>query len=179
MQCCWFCQVDDPSTEEGPPEQWCEIRGEDIENPETSCYLIGCRVSPAHSVAERRDPSETPTILVVDDEVLICMVVCDYLRECGYRVVEAGNGDEAVTALKTDTHVDVVFTDVRMPGALDGFGLAQWVHRERPGVRVILTSGIARAAQEAGDLCEDGSLLAKPYDPREVERRIRALLASQ
>jgi DNA-binding response OmpR family regulator len=79
--------------------------------------------------------------------------------------------------LKTNERVDIVFSDVQMPGSLDGFELAQWLRRERPGVKVILTSGVPRAASAAGELCEDGPLITKPYTPQQVERRIRALLA--
>jgi DNA-binding response OmpR family regulator len=120
--------------------------------------------------------ADAPTVLVVEDEVLVRMATAEYLRECGYRVFEAGSGDEAVAVLQTDIRVDVVFTDVTMPGTLNGFGLAQWVRRERPGVRVILTSGVTRTAQEAQDLCAHGPLMDKPYDHTEVERRIQALL---
>ena len=124
--------------------------------------------------------ADLPTVLIVEDEVLIRMATADYLRGCGYRVIEAGSGDEAVAVLKTGIRVDVVFTDVSMPGTLNGFGLAQWVRRERPGMRVILTSGVARTAKEAQDLCAHGPLMGKPYDHGEVDRRIRAaLLASR
>ena len=117
-------------------------------------------------------------MLVVEDEALIRIAVADYLRDCGYRVVEAGSGDEAVAVLgKTAIRIDVVFTDVNMPGSLNGFGLAQWVRRERPDVRVILTSGITRTAEEARDLCAHGPFMAKPYDHGELARHIRALLA--
>jgi CheY-like chemotaxis protein len=119
-----------------------------------------------------------PTVLIVEDEVLIRMSVADYLRHCGYRVIEANNADEAVEIL-TGAHVDVVFTDVNMPGSRDGFGLARWVRRERPGVKVIITSGVGRATQEAAKLCEDGPLLDKPYVHEELEQRIRRLLASR
>jgi CheY-like chemotaxis protein len=63
-----------------------------------------------------------------------------------------------------------VFSDIQMPGSMDGVGLAHWVRRERPWLKVILTSGAARAAKEAG-------VLAKPYDHAELERHIRSLLA--
>ena len=122
-------------------------------------------------------PASQPTILVVEDEVLIRMAVSDYLRECGFHVIEAGSGDEAVEVLKADTAVDIVFSDVNMPGSLDGFGLAQWIRRERPRLKVILTSGISRKAKEAGDLCEDGPFIDKPYHHRDLERHIRQLLA--
>jgi DNA-binding response OmpR family regulator len=135
-------------------------------------------VNPAGRSSENpgRD-AEVPTVLIVEDELLLRMGVADYLRGCGYRVVEADNGDEAVSVLESDARIDVVFTDITMPGTLNGFGLAQWVRRKRPEVRVILTSGISRTAQEVRDLCAHGSLVAKPYDYGEIERHIRALLA--
>ncbi len=120
-----------------------------------------------------------PTVLVVEDEVLIRMAISDYLRECGYRVVEAGSGEEAIQVLQAGVTVDVVFSDIHMPGGVDGFGLAQWMRRERPGVKVILTSGVARSAKEAGHLCEDSPLIAKPYDHGNLELRIRQLLGRQ
>jgi CheY-like chemotaxis protein len=65
------------------------------------------------------------TILVVEDDVLVRMPIAHYLRDCGYKVVEAANADEAVTVLShKETVIDLVFTDIEMPGALDGFGLA-------------------------------------------------------
>src|SRR5262249_3518962 len=60
--------------------------------------------------------------------------------------------DEAIQVLKTDARVDIVFTDVQMPGSLDGFGLAQWIRRERPGMKIIITSGVKRASENAADL---------------------------
>jgi CheY-like chemotaxis protein len=71
------------------------------------------------------------TVLVVEDDVLIRMPIAQYLRDCGYKVIEAANGDEAMAVLShKETVVDVVFTDIEMPGALDGFGLAKWTrHR--------------------------------------------------
>jgi CheY-like chemotaxis protein len=104
-------------------------------------------------------------------------MVAAYLRECGYDVIEASGADEAIRVLQADVRIDIVFSDVNMPGSMDGFGLAQWVRRERPWLRVILTSGAARTAKEAGDLCEHGPVLAKPYDHAELERHIRSLLA--
>ena len=118
------------------------------------------------------------TVLVVEDEVLVRMTIADYLRDCGLRVLEAGSADEALTILRTDEPVHVLFTDVNMPGSVDGFGLAQWVRRERPELKVIITSGVTRTVNAAGDLCSDAPYLAKPYDLADVERRIRQLLAN-
>ena len=134
---------------------------------------------------EARESSGEPlaapetSILVAEDEVLIRMAISDYLRECGYRVVEAGSGDEAIKILQAGVAIDVVFSDIHMPGDVDGFGLAHWVRRERPGVKVILTSGVARSAKEAGHLCGEAPLIAKPYDHGNLEVRIRQLLGRQ
>jgi len=131
----------------------------------------------ARNVAGEPVPAPPPTVLVVEDDVLVRTVVAAYLRECGFEVVEAGSADEAIRVIEAGLQIDIVFSDVNMPGSLDGFGLAQWLRRERPGLRIILTSGAARTAKEAGDLCESGPILAKPYDHADLLRQIRALLA--
>lgn len=131
----------------------------------------------AGNTSEELAPAPPPVILVVEDEVLVRSVVAAYLRECGFDVIEAGGAEEAIRVLQAEIRVDIVFSDVNMPGSMDGFGLAQWVRRERPWLKVILTSGAARTAQAAGDLCESGPILAKPYDHAELEQHIRALLA--
>ena len=92
-------------------------------------------------------PSPERTILVVEDEVLVRLVIAEYLRECGYRVHEAAHAQEAIAVLESpDVTIDIVFSDVVMPGNLDGFGLARWVRAHRPHVEVILTSTIDRSA---------------------------------
>lgn len=119
-----------------------------------------------------------PTVLVVEDEVLIRLVIADYLRECGYRVHEAANAAEAVAVLESGTtSINIVFSDVQMPGDMDGFGLARWVRAHRPNVRVILTSSVERSADIAATLCEAGPLLEKPYEPQGVVDRIHQLIA--
>lgn len=122
---------------------------------------------------------DRPVVLVVEDEVLVRMVVAEYLRDCGFMVIEAGSAKEALALFKADIDVDAVFSDIQMPGEMDGFGLAQWLRQSRPDVTVILTSGAASAAHRAADLCHEGPLLPKPYDSEEVERRIRQLLAAR
>ncbi|MBA1154685.1 response regulator [Microvirga mediterraneensis] len=122
--------------------------------------------------------SPLPTVLVVEDEVLIRLVIADYLRECGYRVHEAVNAEEAVSILQSpEVSVDVVFSDVEMPGSMDGFGLARWIRTNKPGTEVILTSGAERSADIAATLCEAGPLLKKPYPSKDVVDRIKQLTA--
>lgn len=120
------------------------------------------------------------TVLVVENDVLIRLVIAGYLRDCGLRVIEAANAEEAVAVLSRPEHqVSVVFTAVEMPGEMDGFALAQWVRRERPGVGVMLAGTPGRAADVAGKLCEQGPHLEKPYDPKRVLDRIRRLIAQR
>ncbi len=118
------------------------------------------------------------TILVVEDEILVRVAIAEYLRECGYKVHEAVNAREAVTMLQSpEVAIDIVFSDVQMPGDMDGFGLARWIRTNKPGVQVILTSGVERSADIAASLCEAGPLLIKPYPSQDVVDRIRRLLA--
>jgi DNA-binding response OmpR family regulator len=115
------------------------------------------------------------TILFVEPEILVRMTVADYLRNCGYVVVEAFSGEDAVAVMSMARPVDIVLADVRLPGELDGFGLATWARDNHPGVEVILTSGVRRCAEKASELCGD-SPLRKPYQPHELAQRINLLL---
>ncbi len=117
-----------------------------------------------------------PTILVVDDEVLVRLAIADYLRECGYKVFEADGVAEAKSVLAADVGVEVLFTDVQMPGSEDGFALAVWTREHHPSVQVIITSGWVGANQKASELCHEGPIVHKPYDNDAVLRRIQKLV---
>lgn len=127
------------------------------------------------------DPEErTPTVLIVEDEALIRIALSDYLQECGFKILEAVNGEEAVKIIEgAHVTIDLVFSDVAMPGAIDGFALARWVRTHRPGLPIVLTSGDSRKAAAARDLCERESFLAKPYDLARVVAEIRAILSAK
>ncbi|MES2728690.1 MAG: response regulator [Pseudomonadota bacterium] len=131
------------------------------------------------------DALETPktdleTILVVEDEILVRTAIAKYLRDCGYRVVETASADEALHVIQNQNiQIDIVFSDVQMPGTMDGFGLAQWIRQHRPDLEVILTGTAEKAAEAAGDLCEEGPNLAKPYQPQQVIDWIKRLKASK
>lgn len=77
-----------------------------------------------------------------------------------------------------ETVINLVFTDIEMPGALDGFGLAQWVREHKPGIDVLLAGTLPRAVQQAKELCEEGPV-PKPYDAQAVGNHIRQLLAAR
>jgi DNA-binding NtrC family response regulator len=119
------------------------------------------------------------TILVVEDDVLIRMPIAQYLRDCGYKVIEAVSADEAMAVLlHRETAIDVVFSDIEMPGSVDGFGLATWIREHRPGMDVILAGTVPRTVDAAKGLCESGPL-PKPYDAQSVHNHIRRLLAAR
>jgi DNA-binding response OmpR family regulator len=120
------------------------------------------------------DGATPSTILIVEPDILVRMVIASYLRDCGYKVLEAVTAADVMAVLGSGHKIDVVFSEVRLRGRVDGFGLAHWVREHHPGVDVILTSGAARAADKAKDLCDDGPL-EKPYEPQEVVRRINLL----
>jgi CheY-like chemotaxis protein len=127
--------------------------------------------------AEPSSPSKT--VLVVDSEIVVRMTLSEYLRRCGYRVIEAASGEEALTVFKdAELSIDVTLTEVELQGEIDGFQLAAWIRNRRPGTLVILAGTATRAAKAAGDLCEEGPMMNKPYDPQLVVDRIKRLLSS-
>lgn len=116
-----------------------------------------------------------PVVLVVEDEVLVRMAISDYLRDADLTVVEAANADEAVAVFSSRTAVDAVFTDVTMPGAMDGRVLAAWIARHHPGVPVLITSGVGDVAADiGGDTTK--RFVAKPYRFADIEQRLRAMM---
>ena len=121
------------------------------------------------------DAATPSTVLVVEPDILVRMVIAGYLRDCGYKVLEGVTADDVLVVLGAGQRIDVIFAEVQLSGSTGGFGLAQWVREKYPDIDVILTSGIARAAEKAGDLCDEGPL-EKPYHPQEVVRRINILL---
>ncbi len=111
------------------------------------------------------------TVLVVDDEPLIRMYAVDVLEDAGFRVVEAGGSEEALRILDTHPEINVLFTDINMPGSFDGLELARRVHTRRSDVQIIITSGRERPA--ASDIPDDGKFVAKPYDGAAIAHLIQ------
>lgn len=121
-----------------------------------------------------------PLVLVVEDEVLIRMAAADHLRHCGFKVAEAGSSAEAQELILSGLKVDLVFSDITMPGALDGIGLAQWLGTHAPDLPVILTSGVTSSLDTAKKVCANVHvLLPKPYDYDGVVTNIRTALAAR
>jgi CheY-like chemotaxis protein len=112
-------------------------------------------------------------VMVVEPDIVVRLAIADYLRECGYAVVETGNAEESLIVLESGRSIDVVFTEIELP-QMSGFELARVVRARYPGVDVILTSSPTASAEKASGLCDDGPL-QKPYDPEEVLQRIKRL----
>ena len=125
--------------------------------------------------SEANETASQPVVLVVEDEPLLRDITAEYLRLSGYAVIEVADAAEAVAVFASGKPVDVVFSDVRLPGAVDGLKLARWVHRHHRDIPVMLTSGHGDAARTAG-LAGAEAFAWKPYRQKEVARRIRLLL---
>lgn len=120
------------------------------------------------------------SVLVVDADIVSRHVIADYLRDCGYAVVEAATIDEAFVALKEPTlSIDVILCDVSALGSQLGFGLASWVRTNRPELEVKLAGGTDMAAENAAELCENGPQLRRPNSPEAIVDYIKRLRASR
>jgi CheY-like chemotaxis protein len=117
-----------------------------------------------------------PVVLVVEDEPLVRIGALENLAEAGFEVIEARNADEAIAILERRPDIHVVFTDIQMPGSMDGLRLAHFVRHRWPPIKIIATSGHAQITED--DLPQGGRFLRKPYTPDEVARTIRELVAA-
>ena len=124
-------------------------------------------------VPPRRGAGET--ILVVEDDDKVRQVTVSTLRALGFEVREAEDGDQAIAMLRSDSTVDLVFSDVKMPGSLSGTDLARVVEDEWPRIKILLTSGYV----DADDDLDRFTIIFKPYRVTELAERLHALLASE
>ncbi|MGQ0533050.1 MAG: response regulator transcription factor [Caulobacteraceae bacterium] len=137
-------------------------------------------MSPAEDLMDEANPAAQPVVLLVEDEVLIRLAMADHLRLCGFKVVEAGSGVEAQELILAGLKIDLVFSDITMPGGIDGVGLAQWMQSTGVDAPVILASGVPRALDAATQNCANvRAVAAKPYDQDEIVAQIRAVLAAK
>lgn len=116
--------------------------------------------------------STTRCILVVEDEDMIRDLVKSYLEDLGFCILCAANAAEAIGVLISHENISLVFSDVVMPGAMDGFALAMWIRGHYPRMPVLLTSGYWGRQHLCGD---DPPLLPKPYSLDELGRRLVCL----
>ena len=113
-------------------------------------------------------------VLVIEDEVFIRLDVSDELRRAGFEVIEMNTADDALVFLDGGEHVDVVFTDVKLPGRLDGIALAEKTREGRPLMRFVITSG---DLDKRGAAILLGEFVPKPYAPKDIVTLIAALVS--
>lgn len=119
------------------------------------------------------------TILVVEDEAMIRMMLVDELEDAGFSVIEAENADAAMASLNSDLNISAVVTDVRMPGSIDGFGLAMWMQEHRPSMPIIITSGFSTPPDIASINPLVARIVGKPYRPQDVARCLNDMVAQR
>ena len=126
-----------------------------------------------------QQPGDSQRLLVVDGDVLVRHVISDYLRTCGYIVIEAATTDEAATVLDDKTvGVDAALCDAEAPGSRSAFQLRAWALQRCPEVQVILAGSIEATAGKAAELCEEGPQLRRPYDPQSVTDYIKRIIGA-
>lgn len=112
-----------------------------------------------------------PTVLIVEDEVLVRTATAKYLRDYGFEILEAVTADQALELLRAGLRVQAVFTDVKLPGSRSGADLAEIIRMDYRHIKVLLTSGVAPFPEVEGV-----TLLRKPYFLFDVERQLRLML---
>lgn len=113
------------------------------------------------------------TILVVDDELLIRTFAVDALETAGYNVVDAPDADAALKMLERYDYVSIIFSDIRMPGSMNGLEFARVVSARWPNIKLLLTSGAANRPADAPSGCQ---FLPKPYNYGDLVTRVDAMI---
>jgi CheY-like chemotaxis protein len=116
------------------------------------------------------------TVLIVEDDPLIRMDAVDMASHEGFIVFEAGNADHAIAILEAHTEIRLVFTDIEMPGSMDGLKLADYVRRRWPPIKLIVASG--KVPRDKTALPEGGLFFSKPYTHAEILTAMHTLLAA-
>jgi CheY-like chemotaxis protein len=130
-----------------------------------------CPVTIYGSAMAGQNRAKTPAILVVEDELLVRLHAVDTVAAAGFEVIEAASADEALQILESRSDIRVVFTDIQMPGSMNGLKLVRAVRNRWPPIKIIVTSG--RELLTKDDLPEGGRFFAKPYDPTEICKALR------
>jgi len=114
-------------------------------------------------------------VLVVEDESLLRASAMDMVKEAGFDVIEASDADEAIRILESRSDIRAVFTDVQMPGSMDGLRLARVIRRRWPPVALIVTSGKTNVMED-DDLPTGGRFLPKPYHQAQIGSVLKQLI---
>ena len=115
-------------------------------------------------------------VLVVEDDEQVMLTTVESLQQLGYGVLQAVDAEQALGVLRGDGRVDILFSDVVMPGGMNGVQLAVEARRVRPDLRVLLTSGYTGSVLQSQGVPEDLPLLSKPYLREELAQTLRVIL---
>jgi CheY-like chemotaxis protein len=118
-----------------------------------------------------------PVVLIVEDDFLIRMNAAEVIADAGFDVVEAASADEAIAILEDRLDITIVFTDVQMPGSMDGLKLAAAIRGRWPPIKIVATSGIVDVRKV--ELPEGGRFLRKPYSSTEIVGMLRELTGTE
>jgi CheY-like chemotaxis protein len=129
------------------------------------------------SIRMERIAVNRPVILIVEDDFLIRMGAVEMIEAAGFAIVEAANADEAMVILEVRLDVTVAFTDIQMPGSMDGLKLAAAIRGRWPPIKIVATSG--RVNVRTNDLPEGGLFLPKPYNSAEIVRTLREVTGAE
>lgn len=125
-------------------------------------------------MAQSFDPARY-AVLVVEDDALVRAEAVDLCEEAGFNVYEAKNADQAIRQLERHSEIRVLFTDIQMPGTMDGLKLAHAVRDRWPPVTIMVTSGRVKVSKE--EMPENGLFFAKPYPPDAIIKALNGISA--
>ncbi len=120
--------------------------------------------------------NDRAVVLVVEDSTIVRMGAIDLVLSAGYEALEATNADEAIRILETRSDIDLVFTDVQMPGTMDGIKLSHYIRERWPPVKLIVASG--NAILEESSLPRGSHFFSKPYNDNAIKDTMARLLAA-
>lgn len=159
-------------------ESWdCNARSEGAPREAAKTILSFCKVGIENPVLKlskellgivTMPDGNKPTMLVVDDEPLVRMDLAEMLITAGYQTLEAGSAAEAVVLLDNHPGIRVIFTDIQMPGSMDGLALAHFVRERWPPTMIVICSG--NCAPAPSELPTDANFIAKPFGSQELDR---------
>jgi CheY-like chemotaxis protein len=121
-----------------------------------------------------QDTNQKLAVLIVEDDTLVRLLAVDIVEEAGYIALEAADADEAVSILEARSDIAVLFTDINMPGSMDGLKLAHAVRNRWPPVKIIMVFGQVRLT--ASDLPPNTHFFPKPYQTSQMVSQLRALM---
>lgn len=119
-------------------------------------------------------PAYSPAVLVVEDEMMLRMHALDIVEDAGFTPIEAINADEAFAILEARSDIALLFTDIQMPGSMDGLKLARAVHARWPTIRIILVSGQLKLSQS--DIPTNSRFFGKPLEAKQMIAELREMI---